>query len=131
MNGRHLSSLQKKTVQFCLFCNMHPRGKSNRLHDPWESEFPASRTLYSRFQPPSLVLSTFMCFSCCEKLHNVAKFISYFSRVPACLQFSFLPPPLNFPPPLLPDFCLPAPLHTLASGLGYSKTVRTILNTAF
>ena len=40
-------------------------------------EFPASRTLFSRFPPPSLVFLASVCFFYCKILCNVAKFISF------------------------------------------------------
>ena len=70
------------------------------------SEFPASHTLYSRFLTPSLVAPASVCFFYCEKLRNVAKFVSYFSRIPppwvSRLLPSLLPPRVDFPPPLPP-----------------------------
>ena len=73
----------------------------------WEgmaaSESPAFRTLYSRFPPPSLVVPTSVCFFCCEKLCNVAKFISCLSWLQppwvSCLPPSLLLPPTDFPSP--------------------------------
>ena len=66
-------------------------------------EFPASRTLYSRFQPLSLVVPAFECIFCCEKLGNVEKFFSYFSQLPPpwifYLQPCLRPPPVDIPPP--------------------------------
>ena len=79
------------------------------------SEFPTSHTLYSQFPPPSLVVHASVCFFYCKILHNVANFISYFSRLPppwvSHLPPSLVPPPVHFPPPLLLASCPPVPLH--------------------
>ena len=75
--------------------------------DPLPVPWPATRTLYSRFPSPSLVVPASVFFFYCEILRNVAKFFSYFSRLPLPWVFrlppSFLPPPLHFQPPLLPS----------------------------
>ena len=76
------------------------------------SEFPASPISYSGFLSPSLAVPASVCFFCCEKLHNVAKFISCFTQLlPPWV--SHIPPPVDFPPPLLPGSPLPVPLHCL------------------
>ena len=79
------------------------------------SESPASRTLYSQFLLPSLVVSTAARFFYCEKLCNVAKFISYFSQLPhpwvSHLLPSLLPSPVDFLLPLLPGSRSLVPLH--------------------
>ena len=75
------------------------------------SEFPASCTVYSWFLPPTLVVPAAVCFFYCEILRNVAKFISYFSRIPPPWVSSLLSP-VHFPPPLLPGSCPPVPLHS-------------------
>ena len=56
------------------------------------SEFPASRTLYSRFPPPSLVFPASVCFFYCEQIAHDCKI--YFLFLPA-------PAPLAIPSPAL------------------------------
>ena len=79
------------------------------------SEFPTFHTLYSQLLPPSLVVPASVCIFCCEKLQNVAKFISIFSRLlPPCvsrLPPSFLPSPIDSLPLLLLGSCPPVLLH--------------------
>ena len=66
---------------------------------PWEfieggaggSELPAFRTLYSRFLLPSVAVSVSVCFS--YRARNIVPVLWNFSH------FSWLPPPLDFPPP--------------------------------
>ena len=81
------------------------------------SEFFASRTLYFRFLTPSLMAPASVCFFYCEKLRNVAKFASCFSR---------LPPPWVFPSPALPSPAsrrLPAPITPRFAVQFYSSPV--------
>lgn len=79
------------------------------------SEIPTSHTLYSRFLPSSTVVPTSLYFFCCKKLHNLAKFISYFSRLlppwVSRLLPSLLPPPKDLQPPFLPGSCPSVPRH--------------------
>ena len=79
------------------------------------SELPASRTLHSRFPPPSVAVPASVCFSYCEILCQCCEmfFISpgshplWISRLPPPL----LPPPVDFPRPLLPGSRPPFPPH--------------------
>ena len=83
------------------------------------SEFPAFRTLYSRFPPPSLVVSRLCVLFL---LQNIAQCCSFpispdspppwISRLPP----SLLPPPVHFPPTLLPSSRPLVPLHWPLSG---------------
>ena len=102
------------------------------------SEFPAFRTLYSRFPPPSLVVPASVCFFYCKILRNVVHFLFLLTPAPlgissptlsspssrtlpapitprfpppwvSRLPPSLLPPPVHFPPPLLPGSRPPCP----------------------
>ena len=79
------------------------------------SEIPTSHTLYSHFLPSSTVVPTSLYFFCCKKLHNLAKFISYFSRLLPLWVSRLLPslllPPIDLQPPFLPGSCPSVPRH--------------------
>ena len=104
-----VSNDKESGVKRCMRTQMMGGGGTRR------SEFPSSPTSYSRFPPPSLLVPASVCFFYHEILCNVVKFISYFSQLPppwvSRLLPSLLPPPVHFPPPLLPGSHPPVLLH--------------------